>query len=252
MSMWLFQAFQNDVGIKYAAAPGSAAHFLQSGPEARGGGQCGIRREIGMGQPRGECVVAVFDTAVHDQIDGAFEARAVDDDFDLVAFAHLADGAAGQGFGSDVADAGAGGDAAETGVGENGDFLAEREVAERGGDFEDLLHAGAHGAATHQDNDVAGGDGAALDGGDGGFFGDENARGAGLAVDAGGIDDGGIDGRTLDDGTAGDEVAGGESDRGGEAAGAGAGGVHDDVVGIDAIAFEQHAAQGSTAFGLLR
>src|ERR1039458_7144592 len=42
MSMWLFQSFQNGVDIEDAAAPGSAAHFLQSGPEARGGGQRGI------------------------------------------------------------------------------------------------------------------------------------------------------------------------------------------------------------------
>src|ERR1035441_6274678 len=86
-------------------------------------------------------------------------------------------------------------------------------------------------------------DGAALDGGDGGLLGDEDARGAGLAVDAGGRDDGGIDSRALDDGAAGDEVAGGEGDGGGEAARAGTVWVHDDVIGIDAIVFEQDAAR---------
>src|ERR1039458_4660101 len=136
MSMWLFQAFQNGVDIEDAAAPGSAAHFLQGGPEARGGGQRGIRRKMRMGRTRIECVVAVFDAAVNEEIHCAFETRAIDDDFDLVTFAHFAEGAAGQGFGSDVADAGAGGDAAETGVGEHRDFLAESEIAERGGDLD--------------------------------------------------------------------------------------------------------------------
>src|SRR5271157_2747043 len=206
---------------------------------------------MGMGRPRGECVFAIFGAAVNDQIDGAFETGAVDDDLDLVAFAHFADGAAGQGFRSDVADAGATGDATKTRVGEDGDFLSEVEVAKRGGDFEDLLHTGTHGAAAHQNNDVAGVDVAVLDSGDGGLLGDEDARGAGLAVDAVGRNNGGIDGRALDDGAAWGEVAGGKGDGGSEPARAGAIRVHDDVIGIDAVIFEQNAAQGSAAFGLL-
>ena len=64
-------------------------------------------------------------------------------------------GAAGQRFGGDVADAGAGGDAAEARVGEHGDVLAEGEMLEGGGDLVDLLHAGAHGAAADEHDDVA-------------------------------------------------------------------------------------------------
>ena len=49
------------------------------------------------------------------------------DDANQVAVAHLADRAAGQGLGADVADAGAGGDAGEAGVGEHGDVAAPRQ-----------------------------------------------------------------------------------------------------------------------------
>ena len=51
---------------------------------------------------------------------------------------------------------------------------------------------------------------AALDGGDGGCLGGEDAGRAGLAVDAVGIDDAGVDGGALDDRAFGGEIAAGE------------------------------------------
>jgi hypothetical protein len=74
-------------------------------------------------------VYPVFDAARTNQIDLALQAVAVDDDFDDVAVAHFADGAAGQRLGRNVADAGAGGDAAETRVGDHRHVLAEIQVA---------------------------------------------------------------------------------------------------------------------------
>ena len=124
-----------------------------------GSGARSSRRRAG-----GQFAGAFFGAAVHQEVDGAFELHAVDADLDGVALAELADGAAGEGFGRDVADAGAGGDAAEAGVGDDGDVLAEVQVAQGGGDLEGLFHARAHGAAAHQDEDIASLDAAGLDG----------------------------------------------------------------------------------------
>ena len=137
--------------------------------------------------------------SVSHEIDGAGERGAVDDDFDLVAFPNFADGAAGEGFGRDVADAGSGGDAAETRIGEYGDVLAMRELLERGGDLVDLLHARAERAAADEDDDVALRDCAALDGVDGGGLRDEDAGRAGVTVDVAIADERRIDGGALDD-----------------------------------------------------
>src|SRR5450755_1186363 len=115
---------------------------------------------------------------VADQVYEAFQIDAIYLDFNDIAIEHLADGATGQGFGRDVADAGTGGYAAEAGIGEHRDVLAEFQVLQRGGDLISLFHAGAHGAAADEHDDVAGGDAAgavAFDGGDGGGFGLENA-----------------------------------------------------------------------------
>ena len=74
---------------------------------------------------------AELDTLGADQVERAFEVDAIDDDPDQVAVADLAERAAGEGFGADVADAGPRRDAGEPGVGQHGDLLAEREVPQR-------------------------------------------------------------------------------------------------------------------------
>ena len=124
-----------------------------------------------MGAPIGTVVGFVF----ADEVYGAGEVVAVDDDFDEVSFSDAADGTASEGFGSDVSDAGAGGDAGEAGVGDECDVLAVGEVFERGGYLVDLFHAGAKGATAGEDHDVAGFDFegfvAGFDGRDGFAFG---------------------------------------------------------------------------------
>ena len=97
-----------------------------------------------------------FDAVGADQVDGAFEAVAVDHDPDQVAVADPADRPPRQRLGTDVADARTGRDAREPGVGQDGDLLAEREVLQGRGDLVDLLHARPHRAAADQDQDVAG------------------------------------------------------------------------------------------------
>lgn len=67
---------------------------------------------------------AVVCVALPYQVYGSGLVVAVDDDFDEVAFLDASDGAACEGFGSDVSDACAGGDAGETGVGYEGDVFA--------------------------------------------------------------------------------------------------------------------------------
>ncbi len=103
-----------------------------------------------------------------DEVDGAGEIFAVDDDFDLIAVLKFAECAAGEGLGGDVADAGSGRDAAEARIGEDGDMFAEGQRLEGGGDLIDLLHAGAGGAAADEDHDVVFDDLAGLDRMDGG------------------------------------------------------------------------------------
>lgn len=56
-----------------------------------------------------------------DEVEGALEALGVEEDFDHVAIAELAEvGVWREGLGRDVAEAGAGGDAGEAGVGDEG------------------------------------------------------------------------------------------------------------------------------------
>lgn len=57
-----------------------------------------------LGAPAGAMVDVVF----ADEIYGAGEVGAIDDDFDKVAFSYASDGAACEGFGSDVSDTCAG------------------------------------------------------------------------------------------------------------------------------------------------
>src|SRR6185503_7668518 len=98
----------------------------------------------------------------------AFKLAPVDDDFYQIAVTHLADGAASQRLGRNVADARTSGYSAEARVGDNGDVLAELEILERGGELVGFLHACAHGPAADEHQDVAGLDPAVLDRGDGG------------------------------------------------------------------------------------
>ncbi len=120
--------------------------------------------------------------AFADEVDAAVKGVAIDDDLDDVAVEDAPDGTSGECFGRDVADAGSGGDAAEARVGEYGDVFAVGQVLERGGDLVDLLHARACRSSADEDDDVSFADGALLDGGDGGFFGDEDARGTDVVI----------------------------------------------------------------------
>lgn len=113
------QAFRDRIHVEDAAAPGAAAGVLQEGPEAGGGGELGVGAEVFADGTGGESGIP------RGEIHGAFQVVAIDHDFDEIAFAKFADGATGEGFGGDVADARAGGDAAETGVGEHGDVFTE-------------------------------------------------------------------------------------------------------------------------------
>ena len=70
-------------------------------------------------------------------------------------------------------------------------------------------------------------------------------------IDAVGVDQRWVDGRALDHGTLGGEIAHGETDGGGEPAGPGAIRIHDDVVGIDAVARGQVLAQFVAAWAAL-
>src|SRR5437762_2522371 len=82
-----------------------------------------------------------------------------------------------------------------SGIGDDRDVLAEISVPERRRDLIDLLHAGTHGPAAHQDQHVAGLDAVrsvALDGGHGRGLGAKHARAAGLTVDAAGIHHAGV------------------------------------------------------------
>ena len=63
------------------------------------------------------------------------EIDAIDHDADAVAVAKLAERAAGQRFGADVADALAGRDTAEASIGQHGDVFAPGEIFKRRGDL---------------------------------------------------------------------------------------------------------------------
>jgi len=195
-----------------------------------------VRTRFALGEHQRTLLRAEDSVGVADELDGAGEGFAIDDDLDLVAFEHFADGPGGQGFRGDVSDACAGGDAAEARVGEQGNVLAVRKLLERGGDLIDLLHAGAGRAAADEHKHVATRHIAALDGLDGPLFRDEDFGRAEMTIDLVLVNKRGIDGGALDDRSLWREVAHREADGGGEPVGVRAIGRHDHVVRIDAVA----------------
>ena len=146
-----------------------------------------------------------------------------------------------------MADTGAGGDAGEAGVGYHRHVLAEIEVFESAGDLIGFFHARSGRAAADEDEDIAGFDLAIFDGGDGGFFGGEDAGGAGLAIDAVGVDDGGIDGGGFDNRALRSDVADREADGAGEAFFAGPRRRHDYIVWIDRVVSHELFAKAGAA-----
>src|SRR5262249_52425698 len=148
--------------IEDAAAPGPAADGLQGGPEPGVVGEVGVGREHRVrrstGQDARALLGAEFDPLGTDEVERPLEPDAIDDDPDDVAVAEPADRPAREGLGADMTDARAGRNTREPRVGQHRDMLAEGEVTQRGGDLEDFLHAGAHGPAADQDQDVAGPD----------------------------------------------------------------------------------------------
>ena len=130
----------------------SAAHRRVSSGRSGSGARSGCGARAASAASSGPSVPSAARRRGRSCLPGA----AVDHDPDQVAVAQLADRAAGQRLGADVADAGAGGDAGEARVGEDGDVLAERQVLERRGDLVDLLHARAQRPAADQHEDVAG------------------------------------------------------------------------------------------------
>src|SRR5437870_6639548 len=126
-------------------------------------------------------------------------------------------------------------------------------MLEGGCDLVDLLHAGAHGTAADEDENIAGLNAlrpVALDGGNGLPLAGEDARRTSLAVDAAGIDDGWINGGALDNRAFRSKVAARERHGGSQPAGPGLFRTHDDIVGIHAILAGQHLPESPAAFGL--
>src|SRR4051794_5661053 len=72
---------------------------------------------------------------VANEIDGPIEFHAIDRDPNLIPIAQLSDGAAGQGLGSNVAEARTSGDAAESSVCYEGNMLAEGKVLQGRGEL---------------------------------------------------------------------------------------------------------------------
>ena len=214
------QGFDDGIGVEDTTAPYAARCGLERGPESGVVGHLRVRGQVFggwtvfefLGAPIGAVVGVVF----ADEVYGAGEVVAVNDDFDEVAFVDSADGSVGEGFGSDVSDACTGGYAGEAGVGDECNVLAVGEVFECCSDLVDLFHAGAEGAAASEDHDVASFDlerlVAGLDGSGGVAFGGEDAGIAGVAVYAVVIDDCWVDGGGLDDGAFWCEVSAGECD----------------------------------------
>ncbi|MDB5348631.1 MAG: hypothetical protein JWP89_7008 [Schlesneria sp.] len=247
----------NLVDVVDAAGPGASAGSLEHGPQARIRGHFGVAVEGLFGGSFGEDFGSGFGGEPlgrgADVIERAGQVAGVDDDFDQVAVAELADGASIEGFGADVTDAGSGGDAREPGVRDQGDVLAEGEVPQGRRDLIGLFHAAAEGATTHQDDDVTffdGTVGTAFHCGDGVSFRREDSGGAELAVDAVGVDDGLVDRGALDDRAFGSDVAQGERDGAGEAAFFGGGGRHHHGVGVHAVSRDEELSQADAAFGL--
>src|SRR5437867_840001 len=244
----------NRLHVVDTAAPRPAAHLLERGPQPRVVGQIGIGREIGARRARREQARALLDAdvaiAVADDIDRSLQAVAIHDDLDQVAVLHFADGAAGQRLRADVTDARAGGDAGEAGVRDDGDVLAPRQMAERGGDLVDLLHARAHRAAADEYHDVAclqRPRPAALDGGDRVALAGKDPRRPYLYIDTVSAHHAGIDGGALDDRALRRQVAPRERHGTGEPARARQLGIHDHVVGSHAVHGLEPLAQRAPA-----
>ena len=213
--------FRNDfIRVVDTTTPDAAASLHQRRPQARVCGELGMGREVRPGFALGEhqraLVRAEDSVGVADQMDGAGERFAIDDDLDLVALKHFANGPGGERFRRDVSDAGARGDAAEARVGEQGNVLAVRQLLERGGDLINLLHAGAGRTPADQYKHVAARHIAALDGLDGRLFRDEDFGRAEMTIDLVLVNKRGIDGCALDDRALGREVAHREADGGRE------------------------------------
>ncbi len=127
-----------------------------------------------------------------------------DVDFDEVAFVDEGDGAAGGGFGGDVADAAAFGGAGEAAVGDEGDGFAEAAAGDGAGGGEHFLHAGtAARAFVADDDDITGFDFTIHDAIEGGFLRFEYDGGAfelhHVGGDAGGFDDGAVGGEVAEE-----------------------------------------------------
>ena len=89
----------------------------ECGPEAGVVGKIGMRRKVGartaLGKKLGGNLRGHRAIYRADEVDGAGEIFAVDDDFYLIAIAEFAECPSREGFGRDVADAGSGGDTTE-------------------------------------------------------------------------------------------------------------------------------------------
>ena len=187
---------RDGVHVVDAAAPGAAARLLKRGPEPRVVGQV---RDRARGRAAATGAASTRAPSSGPKLCSPSPTRSTlpSRRFRSTTMRirspsrSLADRAAGQRLGADVADAGAGRDAGEARVGDHRDVLAPGQVLERGGDLVDLLHARAQRPAADQHEDVARPGRApalALDGRDGVALAGEDARRAGLAVDAVGID----------------------------------------------------------------
>src|ERR1700722_1836798 len=177
----------------------------------------------------------------------AFQPRAINDNFNLVAVAHLADGPAGKRLGRDVANAGAGRNAAETRIGQHGYVLAVRQLLQRRGDLVNLLHARARWPAANKHHDVALRNLAGLDGLNRRGFGDEDPRWAGVTINIVLADQRGIDRGALDDRPLRREVAERKTNGGSKSTRARAITRHEHVIGINAVDFLQSLAQRRAA-----
>ena len=186
-----------------------------------------------------------------DVVDRALEFAGVDAHAENVAVAEFAEGAAGGGLRTHVADARTGGDAGETAVSEEHDTLGLRQIFEGGGDLVSLGHAGS-GTKPDEDDDLALAEGVGAAGFDRdhrGGLGAEDAGGAFVGKNAVGIEERGVDGGALHECAFGGEVAAEERNGAGHADGAGGGRREDHAVGIDAVELAEFFAETGAALG---
>ncbi len=158
-----------------------------------------VRPRFALGQHQRALLRAEDFGSVADEMDRARERFAIDDDLNLVAFKHFADGAGGEGFRRDVSDACASGDAAEARIGEQGNVLAVRKLLQGSRDLVNLLHPCAGRTAADEHEDIAARHIAALDGFDGRLFCNKDFGRTEMTVDSIFVNERGIDGGALDD-----------------------------------------------------